>query len=237
MSALTFDAGVLARGWLATTLAAGNDEEVPVLYKTLLVEAYDDGVRLTATDRYMLLTAWLPTIDADPERERGLDEAPDETVIVRDPDGRGRALLSYLRKAAAKAAKDEMPAPRVVLRLNEPVDDGEEPGFPGMELRQVVIDYPDHEKLALPIVQGDYPSYRTILVTHKPEARQEFALAGEYLARAGQVGKIIGGFVRCIVGAERSMVAVEVSSDLAPTVRGGIMPIALVSAVDDEDAA
>lgn len=219
-----FDAGTLARGWLAVSLASGSDEATPIIDRTLLVESYHDGVRLAATDRYMVLSAWIPA--AGVEAERSLDEAPSESVVVRDPDGRGRALLAYLRKLAAKAAKDEIPLPQVALYLNEPVEEGTEAGFPGMELRQVVIDYPDHEKLALPIVQGEYPAYRSLLLGHTSIATRNVAIAGEFMARLGQIGKILGSHVRCSFAGDTGMVGVEVENALVPPyIRGGVMPV------------
>lgn len=237
---LTFDAGLLARGWLATSLATGSDESVPVLYGTLLIETYSDGVRLTATDRYMALTAWVSAVDRDADDERALDEAPNGVVIVRDPDGRGKALLTYLRKVAAKAAKDETPAPQVTLAVNVPADDGAEPGFPGMELRQVVLDYPEHEKLTLPIVQGEFPAYRSLLIERDSASVAGLNLAADLVNRLGQAAKALGGWLQFGFSGPDSAVAIEIIGALnGPTVRGVVMPIrsASDSAIADEDAA
>lgn len=223
---LTFDAGILARGWLAAHIATGADEEVPVLYGTLLIEKFNSGVRLTATDRTLLLSAWVPCENAVEDPEVGIDEAPETVAIVRDPDGRGKALLTYLRKLAARAAKDELPPPLVALHLGVPAEEGDEPGFPGMELEQVVIDYPDHERVALPTVDGAFPNYRGLLLAHEAKRMDAVRLGGDNMARLGQVAKTVGGFVHCTFGGAKKAVAIQ-CGDLPPVVRGVVMPIAV----------
>jgi hypothetical protein len=223
---LTFDAALLARGWLATVLATGADDSLPILCGTLLIESYPEGVRFAATDRYMALTTWVPRLGSDVD-DMPLDVAPDSSVVVCDPDGRGKALLTYLRKVAKAAAKDSLPMPQVVLHLGVPADDGDEPGFPGMERLQVVIDYPEHEKLALPIVQGDYPAYRTLLVEQKSKATANLALGPDILLRLAQAAKVVGGFLRCQFSGPDGAVAVEIESDDGAVVRGVAMPVRL----------
>lgn len=225
-SCLTFDAGLLSRGWLAASLAAGADETLPILDGTLLIETYDDGVRLTSTDRYMLLTTWVAADGSDPDAERSLEEAPTSSTVVRDPDARGRALLSYLKKLSAKAAKDSLPLPMVNLHVGVLADEGDEAGFPGMELQQVVIDFPEHEKLALPVVHGEFPAYRSILLGHQPKRTAGISLNPELFSRLGQVGKITGGYAQCAFAGPDGGVAVEIAGVLLPpVVRGVLMPV------------
>lgn len=226
-TSLTFDSGLLARGWLATHLATGNDEETPILYGTLYIETYATGVRLTATDRTILLSAWVPADTAATVDEPPLDEAPESTAVVRDPDGRGKALLSYLRKVAAKAAKDEIPAPLVTLNVGVAVEEGAEAGFPGMELEQVVIDYPEHERVALPIVDGTFPDYRALLARHEAKSTAHVAFGAENMTRLGQVAKVIGSFVRCSLSGPNGAVSLDCGS-LPPFIRGVVMPVAVV---------
>lgn len=222
----TFDAGILSRGWLATHLATGTDEDVPVLYGTLLIETFADGVRLTATDRMLLLSTWVPGARVPVGcPEPALDEAPDTVTVVRDPDSRGRALLTYLRKLAAKAEKDEQPAILVDLHVGVPAEEADEPGFPGMELSTVVIEYPEHERVVLPTVDGTFPDYRRLLVGHESKRMDVVAFGGDNMARLGQVAKVVGSFVHCTFGGPKKAVAVEVGV-VPPVVRGVVMPVA-----------
>lgn len=98
---MRFDAPTLARAWLSVAQASSSDKDLVTLDRTVAIEEFPTGVRLVATDRYVLLTAWVPDLGAYYEpREPGLDEAPDRTVITKDSDGRGRGLLGYLTQLA-----------------------------------------------------------------------------------------------------------------------------------------
>jgi hypothetical protein len=225
-ASLTFDAGTLARGWLATIAASANDENVPVLDGTLLIETFSDGARLTATDRTILLTTWIPSTDSTDD-EQGLDVAPESVTVVRDPDGRGKALLSYLRKLATKAAKeDALVLPVATLHVGVPAEEGDEAGFPGMELDTVVIEYPEHERVVLPTVDGTFPNYRTLLAGHTPKRTDRIAFSPLNLERLAQVGKVLGAMVHTTLAGPKSAVAVEVGT-VAPVVRGVVMPVAV----------
>lgn len=225
---LNFDGGILARGWLSAFLAASQDPEQPVLDRTMHLEVYSDGIRLSATDRYMLLSAWIPSLDGF--AERALDEAPDHTLVIRDEDARAKGLMSYLRKLSAKAAKDELPPPEVRIRLGVEAEEGAEPGFPGMELEQVAVELPGAEALRLPVVDGTYPAWRTILLAHKPGKVGAVGLNPEILGRFASLGKIHGGFLRCTFSSPKTMALLEPAGGLTenpPIIRGGFMPVRL----------
>lgn len=222
---LTFNAGPLARGWLATYLATGTDETLPALYRTVCVEIHDEGVRLTASDRIMLLSAWVPVADAKSDQAPGLDVAPRYTAIARDDDGRAKALCSYLRRVAVKAAKDELPEPTVQVHVGVTAEElGDEIGFPGMELEQVVLDFPGRERVALPTVNATYPDFRSLLLGHSAKRTDTIVMGVDNSVRLGQAAKILGAPVRHSFSGTRGAVAVEIG-DLAPYVRGVVMPI------------
>jgi len=51
----------LAKAWQATQIAASDDEARPVLYRTALVEVFEDhGLRMVSTDSFILVRAWVP---------------------------------------------------------------------------------------------------------------------------------------------------------------------------------
>jgi hypothetical protein len=225
---LTFDAGLLARGWLSAFLATGSDPEVPVLYQTLRLEAFGDGIRLTATDRYMLLSAWIPTVDGI--GERGIDEIPDHSLTFCDHDTRAKGFVSYLKKLADRAVKEDRPAPQVNLRLGVAADEGDSPGFPGMELEQVAIEFPDSETVRLGVVEGEYPAWRALLADHKPVKADNFALNPDLLSRVSALGKIHGAYLRFTLGGARKMLLLEPVTDVPPVIRGGLMPVTLKAA-------
>jgi hypothetical protein len=119
---LTFDAALLARAWLSVALASGNDDKLPVLYRTVAVEEFDHGARLVATDGYVLLRCWVPATESDLAEEPGLDVAPDRTVVAFDPHGRAKGLLAFLLKQS-KADKDAETVGRVLSEVAERVPD------------------------------------------------------------------------------------------------------------------
>ena len=59
---MRFDAPTFARAWLCVRQATATKDDAAVLSKTVAVEEFDHGTRLVATDRYMLLTAWVPRL-------------------------------------------------------------------------------------------------------------------------------------------------------------------------------
>ena len=95
---LRFDAATLALAWLSVAQASGSDANLPTLDRTVALELYPDGVRLLATDRYVLLTAWVPTVSARDEEAPHVSELPTRTVVTQDADRRGKGLLEYALK-------------------------------------------------------------------------------------------------------------------------------------------
>lgn len=238
---LTFDAGILARGWLSAFLASGSDTEgVPIICQTLNLEVFgEQGVRFTATDRYMLLTAWVPTLATNSEAaEPSLDESPDLSLTFRDHDGRAKGLLTYLLKLAKRAAKDDLPMPTVELRLGVHADEGNAPSFPGMEREQVALDYPGSESVRCDLVEGNYPDFRAILLSHKPTRADHVVLNPDLLGRIAAIGKLYGSHLRFTHGGTGKMVALApVVEDMPPILRGGLMPVRMAEDIAADDAA
>ena len=56
---MRFDAPTLAHAWLAVAQASSTDKDMPYLYRSVTVEEHPNGVRLLATDRFVLLAAWV----------------------------------------------------------------------------------------------------------------------------------------------------------------------------------
>ena len=196
----TFDARHLARAWLAVTLASSSDKARPQLHRTVSIEAFPTGVRLAATDSYVLLRAWVPALDCDDDPEPDLDEAPLRTAVVMDPHRRAKSFLTHVLKLATKAEKDEF-APTVEVFLSLHVTDADlgDPGtaaptFEGMEARYAVLDLYDQERLKLRTYDGAYPSWRGVVDSFKPAALKDHAFGGPtrpdavYKSRCGQPG-------------------------------------------------
>lgn len=189
---MRFDAPALALAWLSVAQASGTDSLAPTLDRTVAVETFPNGIRLVATDRYVLLTAWVPTIDGNGEPPT-LDEVPDRTVITQDTDGRGRGLLAYALKLAKWRRKDEKPYGDVVVELEFDVRlpvgaDADQP-LEGLEPTYAVLTVPDVERVNLPIIVSDYPSWRVLLDDFTSVSTSRIRLPLERLHRLGQLGK------------------------------------------------
>lgn len=187
-TALKFDAGVLASAWLGVAQASGKDDERPALSRTMLVEFYEKGVRLVATDGYVLLTAWVPeasAFGAAPE----IDESPEDVVIAIDPHGRGAGLMGHLRKLAGEAADTGLES-KVTFRVGQPpMTPTETVEIEGLESRALIIDHPGREELALPLFEGKYPEWRSILGTHKAAKTDAIAINPEIIGRLARLGR------------------------------------------------
>lgn len=182
-----FDAPSFARAWLSVAQASGTDPDVPALDRTVAIEHYPgSGVRLVATDRYMLLTAWIPEMTALYHDEPALDEAPARTVITKDSDVRGKGLLAYVHKLARRMAKEmdcgvqDLPSGKLELRLSfdvrVPVEDGADVPLEGLEPRYVVLEIPDVENVYLDVIDTIYPDWRKIQYDKHPQMTDTIAL-------------------------------------------------------------
>jgi hypothetical protein len=227
---MRFDAPPLARAWQSVALASGNDKTLPSLHRTVAIEEYVHGVRLVATDRFMLLTAWVPNIDTDTDTEPLLEEAPDRTVVAADVDHRGKSLLAYvvqLEKRASLASECE-----VVFDVRLPAGQtGTDATLEGMEPGFTVFSVPDVEKVYLPVVEATYPGWRTLLDGFVSEKTDTIGLALEQLTRLGKLSAWNPGHLAWKFGGSERAAYVDLPmSD--PHVTGIVMPVRWVTDQD-----
>jgi hypothetical protein len=222
----TFDALHLARGWLSVAIASGKDGYSPALCKTVAVESYERGVRLVATDSYMLLHAWVPNLDHDLEPEPELDEAPRVTAVVMDPHGRAKGFLAHLLKLAHKANGEDDPPVEVKLSLGIVTNaDAAVPSLEGLEAKWAALDHPDHERLKLPVYDGNFPSWRALYSNFEAESTDAVALSTDLIGRLGKLGKWWpGNPLAWHFGGEHRAAAVDVLHAENP-VSGLVMPV------------
>ena len=223
-----FDGRTLARGWLSVALAYRKDEDRPALDRTILIEEFEHGVRLTATDSYVLLYTWVPSIDGELEAPASFDEAPVAVAVARDPDGRGKGFLGYaLGLAIAAEQANELATIEVDLRLLE-IDPGQDDaalGFEGMEARFVVMEMADRERLQLPTYEADYPAWRPLVAAFKPKRTTDIGLNPEVIGRLAKLGKLHAETpIVWTFGGETAMARLDLPrSD--PRISGVVMPV------------
>lgn len=225
---MRFDAPTLARAWLSVSQASGTDKDQVVLDRTIAVEEFPAGVRLVATDRFMLLTAWVPDLDAKFRREPTLDEAPDRTVITKDVDGRGKSLLGYVLQLARRDELDELPDGTLEIRVDFdvrlPAGENADQPLEGLEPTYTVLSVPDVEKVYLPVVDADYPLWRGLILDHHPQDTKSIALGLERLGNLSKLGKWnIGPLIWTFGGTDGVAMVDLAGSD--PHVTGLVMPV------------
>lgn len=225
-----YDARLLAKAWLAVSLAAASGPEAhPALDRTVSIEHFDTGVRLTATDRIVLLRAWVPSILHDFAPEPGLDEVPEVTAVAIDWHGRGKGLFAHLLKLIEAQDKEDVPYDPIEVRLTIGAKGDDETDAPTLDLAGAgrtfaVIEHPGHELVKLACYGGEYPSWRPTVTRFRREETDALALNTEVLGRLAKVGKLFPTLplVWRFGGAER-MAAVEIANSY-PWVRGVVMP-------------
>lgn len=224
---MRFDAPTFARAWLSVALASSADKDLTTLNKTVAIEEYLHGVRLVATDRFVLLTAWIPNSDTSTDAEPGLDEAPDRTVIAADLDGRCKSLLGYV---LSLANRDENYTEgdieiRVQFDARLPAgSDGDAETLEGMEPTYTVFDVPDTEKVWVPVVQAEYPDFRPIVYGHIAESTDKISLNPEVVERVAKVRKHSFGPLSWQFGGTDKAALIDFrESD--PHVSGVVMPV------------
>lgn len=228
MTTNEFDAKTLAVAWFSASLASGTDKDIPVLNSTLLLEEYEQGVRIIATDRYMLLHAFAPNIDHKPDDAPDLDIAPLRSVVAIDSAHRSNNLLGYLLGKAKAIEKDENSldeAPLLTLDLAAAEAEDGAMAFEGLGRHKVALDYEGRERVTLDIFGGDYPVWRGLLAGFKSVKTNNIGLNPAFLGRLGRLGKLHNGSpVIWTFGGENKVAHLNVLTGSVP-VGGLIMPV------------
>jgi hypothetical protein len=241
---MIFDAPTLALAWQSVAQASGTDRDEPTLDRTVAIEQHDQGVRLVATDRYVLLTAWVPALTADDTEPPTIDEAPVRTVITQDADARGRGLLAYVLKLAKLGKDEEVPYGDLTVTLDfdirRPVGVDEDMPLEGLEPTYAVLTIPDVEKVFLPIIVSDYPDWRALLDGFKRVSTSRIGLPLDRLYRLGALRKWNVGPLRWEFGGLDKVAKVYLEGtpgDLrTPSIEGLVMPARWRLAGEDPDA-
>lgn len=223
---MRFDARTFARAWLSVAQASSADKDIPTLNKTVAIEEYLHGVRLVATDRYVLLTAWVWNIDTDTNDEPEVDEAPGRTVVAADEDGRGKSLLGYVLSLASRDEHYTEGDIEIRLQFDARLPAGEAGDaetLEGMEPIYTVFDVPDTEKVWVPVMQASYPDWRPIVFGHVAESTDKIEFNPELVERACKVRKWSFGSLRWQFGGSDKAALIEFP-DSDPHVSGVVMP-------------
>lgn len=209
-------ARAFAAAWLNAWQATGGDDSAPVLYRTVMVEALADGVRLWATDRYVLLRS---TVDVNGEEIDDDETGP--TLIAMDPDQRAKALMAFILKDTKDGQSIDLD---VTIGVSCAVSEtGAATLAPELSRRTLVLDY-KAERLALDLFEAEAPDWRLHGPGAKPEATERIALGEITLKPISALRSADGrhGPVEMSLSGEAGVIGIRCG--VYPEVRGAIMP-------------
>jgi len=219
----------VAAAWLPVWCATSDDADRPILHRTICIEWFDGrGLRLIATDSYVLLTSWLGVTEHTPEPS--LDERPLHTTIASDPDRRGHGLIRYAAACAAKDKDTDGTYHRTTLTVGPPAASRKTPALAeALEQQVLTIGY-EGETVELLIVEAEYPSWRNLVSTRQTEATEQIALSPHVLGILAKTGREYAWTFSGELG------GIHIRSLAGLPVSGVAMPIR-VSHLEDEEAA
>lgn len=214
----------LAAAWLNVALASGDDDERPSLYRTVSIEVFGaESVRLVSTDSYLLLTSYVSDrLGPEPH----LDEAPDQSLLVSDADGRAKSLMQFLLAACKKDG--DIQWRYVDLSITSLEKDDTPTLDPDLDRLALIIDA-EIERLTLPILDMPFPTWRGMWPTSSlrdstatGEPVNALSFSADRLAIFGKL-KNAGPGVRMRPNGRLGPVLIE--TDAEPPVDGVLVPI------------
>lgn len=190
-------AHTFAKAWQTAALAASDDQYRPHLYRTVHLEVFDgQGVRLVATDSYMLVRLYVPFDMFDPN-EPDPSEMPDQSYIVSDRDGRGLGLMKYVEKQVkAMRKREDDPDIEGALMISVVNVASNEQTFEGMASRALRLEWPERELVVCPLIEDmAFPDWRHLETKTDPLPTDELTFSPSILRRLGKMGNIYPGKV------------------------------------------
>ena len=190
-------AHTFSKAWQIASIASSDDKLFTALYRTINVEVFaNQGLRLVATDSFMLARVFVPFDMWDPN-EPDADELPDETFIVGDRDGRGLGLLRYVEKQIRiMRRREDDPDIEGALSVSVVRVESNEQTFDGMESRGLRLEWPGREVVVCPLVDDvTFPEWRKIGVQGEPLPTDELTFSPSILRRLGKMGNVYPGKV------------------------------------------
>lgn len=223
---ITVDAYNLARVWLSTAIAQGDDANQPELDSTTLLELHTTGIRLVSTDGFILIAGWVPENGTD-NLEPPLTRRPLTTLVTRDSDGRAGALLAYLKKATN--GNPEGKTEPIPVHLYTTVPKGAQAVLAGMESVKLVIEIPD-ERLVVDTTETPFPNWRPFFQDHHAAEVVQSGWSPLAVLRLGQLAKLWGNrTLRLTFGGPNKAILVDMGAPVADGGYDGLVPIRAIA--------
>lgn len=184
-----FNAWGLAKGWNSVALAQSTDKDRPTLYRTTLIEQFADGIRLVATDSYLLLKAWIPDIDNQGAPEPAQEVEPEQSMVCMDRDRRIGGLMTYVMKSTADDGAETRHTMSMVLGTMRP-DTQIQLG--GMAQASVSFHFGSDydERIECPIFDGAFPSWKGLWYAHQSADTMLVTFAANSFQRLGKLSQL-----------------------------------------------
>ncbi|WP_228941819.1 hypothetical protein [Nocardioides sp. Leaf374] len=230
---MRLDGPDLAHGWLAVAPAMATEKDAPAaLHKAVTIEEYATGVRLIASDGYVLVTAWVPDLEHHYDTaEPDIADAPERTVVASDRHGRARGLLGHVLTLAGEIDAEDYAPGNLELSIDfdvrAPAGSGAgDEALEGMEATFVVLAVPDVEKVYLEVVEAEPLAgrgWRNVVSNHEPAKTEAIVLNPDFLGRVGKVGRHATGAVSWEFGGSDRPAMLD-WTEASPHVSGIVMP-------------
>ena len=190
---ITLPAEHVIPAWRNAFIATSDDDERSVLYRTVLCEWHPDGLRFVSTDTFVLVASFAST-DREAARIQAPDhdEAPTGSVVAIAAD---KLMTDFLKHRASEVKahhKAGLPADPVSVSFSVGTIDDPDTGQQRLDIgaQQHLIVSSDNERIALPIHDGEFPAWRTLLAGYKPSPRVRVQARPDLYRRIGQLDSL-----------------------------------------------
>lgn len=189
----TFRAADLALIYRSVHIAKSTDEGRPLLRGIRLDNYPGAGIRLTATDSYILITGWVPVIGDGDTIQHAPDvyDTPDVSYTLADPDGHLLRLMTWAAKEAKDLAKiGDAPSPVMKLTVGE-----DRTGFAleGMNPTVATFHAPTLGKtFRTTIIEGPYANWQLLFAAKPSGLKGPVGFGSQGVLRLGKLAEIWG---------------------------------------------
>lgn len=186
---MQFNAWLFAKAWNSVAFAQSDDKARPALYRTTLIEEYPEGVRLVATDSFILLKAWVPSEGYDKHDEPGKDVEPEAATVCMDRDQRVVQLMKYVQNQTKSDGAD---TPMVITMALGTLKGGAQNSLAGMVQQSVTFRFDQEydERIETPIFDGNFPHWKNLWYAHRGVPTQNVSFGADGFLRVGKLSAL-----------------------------------------------
>lgn len=156
----TVRAADMALAWLNAFIASGDDENHPVLNRTLCIEAFDAGLQLIGCNGSALFRTWVRKTEENADGIStdwpDVNEQPVRSFVVMDPDAFG---VTFMRALLAATNEDGRSLEELHLAV-EQQDEGATLALGAAFTSERVVLRSCGQRLDLRLYEAPYPNWR-----------------------------------------------------------------------------